>query len=233
MNLENFKPILANQGKDCKKSSAWPGTVIGLTGGIAAGKSSVAALMAEAGIPVVDTDELAREATAPDGPCLRKLVEFLGAQILAADGSLNRRRLLELIIGDKGVRGEVERIIHPEVFRRLDKILIHLGGAGSDLAVVEVPLLFEAGWSCFFDKIICVTAPREDCIRRLMERNGVNRETALAWMDLQLDQEEKARRSDFVIVNDADMSTLRGQVKKILQVLQIGNGNLLHRHNPG
>ncbi len=219
MERYNFQSILANNNKYCKESSARPNVVLGLTGGMAAGKSLVAEIIKNAGISVIDTDDLAKKASAPGGPCLDRLARRLGGQILNADGTLDRKKLLQMIITDAGVKGEVEKIIHPEVLRRLNEILTRLCRAGRKMVVVEVPLLFEAGWSGLFDRIICVTAPREERIRRVMKRNRVDRHTAGAWIDLQLDQEKKSGLSDFVIVNDDGKDLLKRRVADVLSKL--------------
>jgi dephospho-CoA kinase len=156
--------ILSKKGNFCKRSSNWPARVIGLTGGIASGKSTMGRMLSEQNFPVIDTDKLAREVVEPGKPALEKLVSTFGAKILKDDKTLARHRMLEMILTDADARQLVENIIHPHVFKRMDQILQHLAASGNNVVIVEVPLLFEAGWQDLFDYVVSVVAPEPICI---------------------------------------------------------------------
>jgi dephospho-CoA kinase len=206
--------------KCAKKRTNRPAMVIAVTGAIASGKSTVSGLLSQRGFPVIDTDALARQAVKPGEPALEKLVRALGQGILRADMGLDRALLLDLMLSDRDVRRLVGDIIHPCVHRRMDQMLQELAASGRQLAVVEVPLLFEAGWEGQFDFVVAVTAPESECIERLIQRNRLPREKAVGWLAAQTPQEEKARRSDFVIRNDGDIDKLQAQVDALTELLR-------------
>ena len=212
--------IISKKGKFCKRSSDRPAKVIGLTGGIASGKSTVGRMLSEQNFPVIDTDKLAREVVEPGMPALKELVKAFGAKILKDDKTLDRHRMLEMILTDAGTRRLVENIIHPYVFKRMDQILQHLAASGNNIVIVEVPLLFEAGWQDFFDYIISVVAPESICTKRLAERKKMSIDMASRWMVIQIPQEVKAKRSDYVIHNNAGLDKLRTQVNQLSEVLK-------------
>ena len=212
--------IISKKGNFCKRSSNWPAKVIGLTGGIASGKSTVGRMLSEQNFPVIDTDKLAREVVEPGMPALKELVKAFGAKILKDDKTLDRHRMLEMILTDAGARQLVENIIHPYVFKRMDQILQQLAASGNNVVIVEVPLLFEAGWQDFFDYIISVLAPKSICTKRLAERKKMSIDMASRWMATQIPQEAKAGKSDFVVHNDAGLDELRIQVNRLSGVLK-------------
>ncbi|MGQ9499713.1 MAG: dephospho-CoA kinase [Dissulfurimicrobium sp.] len=198
-----------------KKKKNWPPKVIGLTGVIASGKSTVARLISRMGIAVLDTDMLAREAVKPGAPALKRLVDSIGTGIIGPDGGLDRAQLLELMLSDARIKQVVEDIMHPEIFRLMDERLKTLKETGADLVFVETPLLFEAGWEGLFDMIVTVSAPDATCIERLAERNDMERQKARKWLKQQLPQEEKARRANYVIFNDS-LNSLQDQVARLI-----------------
>jgi len=172
------------------------------------------------GIPVIDADGLAREAVQPGSPALRDLARAFGGAVLLPDGSLNRPALLDLMLSSPRAKKQVEEIIHPRVLQLMDGRLREFAASGSRLAVVEVPLLFEAGWAELFDFIVTVTAPEGECLRRTVERNRIPEEKARRWLDSQMPQEEKAGASDFVIVNDGDLAGLERKIRRLLARLR-------------
>ena len=212
--------ILNKKGNFCKRSSNWPAKVIGLTGGIASGKSTVGRMLSEQNFPVIDTDKLAREVVEPGKPALKELVSAFGTKILKDDKTLDRHRMLEMMLTDAGARQLVENIIHPYVFKRMDQILQHLAALGNNIVIVEVPLLFEAGWQDFFDYVISVVAPEPICIKRLAERKKMSIDMASRWMATQIPQEVKAKRSDYVVHNNAGLDELQIQVNRLSRVLK-------------
>lgn len=199
-----------------KKKKDWPKKVIGLTGVIASGKSTVAKIISSMGIAVLDTDELAKEAVRPGAPTLQRLANAIGIEILGPDGDLDRARLLEFMLSDPKIKQAVEEIMHPEIFRLMDERLKALKAAGVDLVFVETPLLFEAGWEDLFDMTVTVSAPDDICIERLVKRNNIGRQKALKWLGQQFSQEEKIRRADYIIFNDS-LKDLQDQVVRLVE----------------
>jgi len=212
--------IISKKGKFCKRSSDRPAKVIGLTGGIASGKSTVGRMLSEQNFPVIDTDKLAREVVEPGKPALGELVKAFGTEILKDDKTLDRHRMLEMILTDAGARRLVENIIHPHVFKRMDQILQQLAASGANVVIVEVPLLFEAGWQDLFDYVISIVAPEPICIKRLAERKKISLDMASRWMATQIPQEVKAKRSDYVAHNNAGLDELQIQVNRLSMVLK-------------
>ena len=212
--------ILSKKGKFCKRSSNWPAKVIGLTGGIASGKSTVRRMLSEQNFPVIDTDKLAREVVEPGKPALEELVSTFGAEILKDDKTLDRHRMLEMILTDAGTRRLVENIIHPYVFKRMDQILQQLAASGNNVVIVEMPLLFEAGWQDLFDYVITVVAPEPICTKRLAERKKMSIDMASRWMATQISQEVKARKSDYVVHNNAGLDELQIKVNNLAKLLR-------------
>ncbi|NOR05354.1 MAG: dephospho-CoA kinase [Deltaproteobacteria bacterium] len=215
-----YPNILSKKGNFCKRSSNWPAKVIGLTGGIASGKSTVGRMLSEQNFPVIDTDRLAKEVVEPGKPALEELVKTFGAEILRDDKTLDRHRMLEMILTDAGTRRLVENIIHPHVFKRMDQILQQLAASGNNVVIVEIPLLFEAGWQDLFDYVVSVVAPEPICIQRLAERQQMSIDMASRWIATQIPQEVKAKRSDYVAHNNAGLDELQIQVNRLSMVLK-------------
>jgi dephospho-CoA kinase len=212
--------ILSKKDEFCKRPLNWPDKVIGLTGGIASGKSTVGRMLSGHNFPVIDTDRLAKEVTVPGGPALAELVKTFGREILDDNKVLDRHRLLNIILDDASVRQLVERIVHPYVFKRMDGKLQHLAASGKNIVIVEVPLLFEAGWQKLFDYIVAVLAPEPLCIERLVKHKNISPEMASKWIATQISQEVKAGKSDYVVQNDAGLNELQAQVNRLSEVLR-------------
>ncbi len=203
-----------------KKKDNWPKRLIGLTGPMCAGKSAVARLISQEGIPVLDVDCLAREVVKPGSEVLQRLVRTTQRDILKSDGSLDRARLLDLMLSGDEIKKNVEGIMHPEIYRLMDKRLQSLAEAGAGMVFVEVPLLFEAGWEDMFDFIITVSAPEELCMERLVRRNDIEPQKARDWFKWQMPPEEKSRRADYIIFNDLDLDSLKSQVMNLIGILK-------------
>ncbi len=184
---------------------------IGLTGPIGGGKSTVAAILREAGVPVLDADRLAHEGL------LARAAEVCRAFPEACpDGRPDRGRLAERVFRDPGARRRLEALIHPYVRERIAAELARLERAGAPLAVVEIPLLFETGWDRRLDGVLVVTAPAELRYRRLAGR-GLAEDEVRRREAAQLPPAEKARRADWVIENDGDLEALRRRVRAWLR----------------
>lgn len=174
--------------------------LIGLTGGVATGKSTVARMFGQCGAIIIDADDLAREVVRPGKPAWREIVKEFGPAILNADRSLNRRAVGAIVFRNKAKRRRLERIIHPRVAREQMR-LMRAAAMNNPHAVViyDVPLLFEAGIDKRVDKTIVVTADRETQIARLRKRNGLTRTEAIRRINSQLPLAKKVARADYVL----------------------------------
>lgn len=175
---------------------------MGLTGGIATGKSTVSRLLTECGAALVDADRIAREVVEPGQAPLRLIAERFGQAVLLENGALNRKKLGEIVFADPAEREALERITHPAIRAVMKERMARLEREDpSRLVVVDVPLLYESELSSLFQKVMVVYVPREVQLERLMERDGLSREAAERRLHAQMDIEEKRKRADFVIDN--------------------------------
>jgi dephospho-CoA kinase len=175
---------------------------IAVTGSAGSGKTSACDRFRELGLKVISSDSLAREAVAPDTAAYEMIVDAFGKQVLRKDGTLNRQMLRRMMITDDNTRKTLEQCIHPEINK-----LMHLKMTEAEkervlVVVIEVPLLFEFGMESRFDAIIVVTSDRELQIKRLIKRDTVSRREAKALLSVQIPDENKIERSDFVIKNN-------------------------------
>lgn len=193
--------------------------VVGLTGGIASGKSTVSGLFVEAGVPVICADELAREVVKAGSPGLAEIQRAFGEEVIDLQGELDRAAMARVVFHHADRRGLLESIIHPRVAEEKRKRLTELQRQGYSVAIVDVPLLYETGWDQFFDLVIVVTVSRETQEERLRARDGMSREDATARLDAQMPIEEKARRADRVVDNSGSMAHTREQVDVLVKEL--------------
>ncbi|MGH8224776.1 MAG: dephospho-CoA kinase [Gammaproteobacteria bacterium] len=185
---------------------------IGLTGGIASGKSAAAHAFAALGVPVIDTDELAREALAPGSKGLARAIETFGREYLDADGSLDRARLRRRVFADPEARKALEAIVHPRVRELLAERLTALH---APYAIVVVPLLVEAGMAKEMDRVLVVDCPEALQVERLMARDGETEASARAMIAAQAPRKLRLAASDDVIENDAGLDHLAAQVRTL------------------
>lgn len=186
---------------------------VGLTGGIACGKTAVANLLAERyGATLIDADQLAREVVEPGRPAYRQIVDHFGPKVLKADNTLDRKRLAALVFADPIERAKLEAMVHPrvrELARNKVASLAALPALQRPRLVVEaVPLLFEVGLEQEFDEVWVVGCAREQQIQRLMARDGISREDAMARLNAQWPLENKVERADRVIDNSGSFTDL-------------------------
>jgi len=184
---------------------------IGLTGGIATGKSTVASMLQRKGAPLVDADVIAREVVEPGSPVLGRVAERFGSDILLADGSLNRKKLGAIVFADPTQRKALESLLHPPIRALMKERMALLERQYPDKPViVDVPLLYESGLEAMFDAVMVVYVPAELQRERLKQRDGLTEEQAEQRLAAQLPIEEKRRRADFVIDNAGTLEeTLR------------------------
>jgi dephospho-CoA kinase len=189
---------------------------VGLTGGIASGKSLVAAQLEARGAVIIDADVLAREVVEPGTPGLAAIIERFGTQVLI-DGRLNRARLADIVFADPAARGDLERIIHPAVRTRAAELE---RAAGSAAVVVHViPLLVETGQQENFDLVVTVDVDNETQIQRLMARNGFSRTEAEARIAAQASPEDRRNAADVVLDNSGSPAQLNDQIDALWTVL--------------
>ena len=191
----------------------------GLTGGIATGKSYCLSRFALLGAATIDADLLARVVVEPGTPGLARVIDRFGASILRPDGSLDRPALGRIVFGDRSARADLEAIIHPEVYRRIGEWFADLP-AGTRVAIADIPLLFETGHQHDFDRIIvCACEPSEQ-LRRLMARDKLTREAALARLDAQWPIEAKMEKADYVVRTDGTYAETDRLVGRVFEELQ-------------
>jgi len=196
--------------------------VFGLTGGIGSGKSSVAALLRERGVPVVDADELARTVVAPGSTGLAQLVAAFGSEILAPDGSLDRKQLGARVFSDAEARKRLNAITHPLVKKLAQERFTELERQGVTLAAYDVPLLFEVGLEAALRPVVVVSASEATQLRRVVLRDGLDEEAVRARISAQLPLAEKTKRADFVLDNEGSPAELAAQVDALLPKLRAG-----------
>ncbi len=186
----------------------------GLTGGIASGKSTVAAMFVALGAILIDTDQLARRAVEPGSPGLAQIVEVFGAQVLDQAGQLDRRRLRQRVFSDPQARARLNGIVHPRIAALVDQELAQARAqAPRGVALVDVPLLFEAGWHKRFKLNILVYAPAEEQRRRLMSRDQVDEEDALLALAAQMPLEQKRALAQIIVDNSGSLAETHAQVQ--------------------
>jgi dephospho-CoA kinase len=193
--------------------------VFGLTGNIGSGKSTVAAMLREAGIPVLDADRISREVTAPGGRAYDAVVRAFGREIVRDDGSIDRVRLGEIVFSDPERRSQLEAITHPAILEAMKEALAGIEREGHRAAVVEATLIHETGRKGLFEAVISVTCDRETAISRLAARDGMGRNQAEARLRAQMDADRKAGASEYVIDNSGSVDETRRQVEKIARTL--------------
>lgn len=183
---------------------------VGVTGGIGSGKSSAAALFAEMGAGVVDTDDIARELTAAGGAAMPAIRAVFGAAVTAEDGSLNRAAMRELAFADPSKRKLLEGILHPMIRAEARQRVM---AAPSPYVLLLVPLLLETGgYPDLVRRVLVIDCEESQQISRTMKRNGISEEAVKAIMAAQLPRQQRLARADDVLRNDGDLEQLRGQV---------------------
>ena len=193
--------------------------VIGLTGGIASGKSTVSQMLSELGAVVIDADKIGHEAFRPDTDAWRQVVAEFGRGILDRDGEIDRSRLADVVFNDPRALEKLNRIMHPRMRRIVEGRIEALRGQGVEAVVLEAALLIEAKWTDLVDQVWVAVAPESQVIDRLRSQRGFNEERGRARIESQMSAAERARHADVLIVNDADMDTLREKVRELWEDL--------------
>jgi dephospho-CoA kinase len=193
---------------------------IGLTGGIATGKSTVGKLLRQKGVVVVSSDELSHQEMSPDGAAYHRILTEFGPEILTADGKIDRRILGGIVFKDEVARRKLEQIVHPLVIKGIRDSFEHYSKLGVPIVVVEVPLLFEVGWMDLFDQIWVVTSSLERQLQRISKRDGLTEEEAKKRIASQLPLEKKEEQADVIIKNNNGLDSLEKQVSILLRTLE-------------
>jgi dephospho-CoA kinase len=193
--------------------------LFGLTGGLACGKSSVAACWRSRRLPIIDADELAREVVARESDGLREIAEAFGPDVITEKGELDRKRLAARAFADVAERKKLEAITHPRITAASRARAAELERAGEPLACYEAALLVERGIAESFRPLVVVTAKEELQIARAVARGGIPADEAWARLHAQAPVEQKAALADWVIANDGDVETLRARADEVLDAI--------------
>ena len=191
--------------------------IIGLTGGIACGKSAVSFILKKLGAKALDIDEITHELLEPNGLLFNVYVEHFGKYIVSADGTLNKKIIGEIIFNHPDERQWINSVAHPILLNAARDFLEDCANKGTEIAVIEAPLLFEAGWEHLFDEIWAVYVGRAQQIWRLTQRDNLSQQQAIARVNSQMPQEELCRRADVVINNKKTTGFTKKQVKAALR----------------
>lgn len=193
---------------------------VALTGGVASGKSTVAGMLREAGLTVLDSDALARQAVAPGKPAWEALRQNFGPQFFLPDGAVDRPALARHVFTRPEAREKLNRLLHPWIARELHDSLARSESQGVPLVVVEIPLLFELGLEHLYDRVIVVFADREAQKQRLVRRDHRSAAEVEGILTAQGSLRQKAARAAFVVDNTGGLDAVREQVKKIVGELR-------------
>ena len=194
--------------------------LVGLTGGIASGKSTVAKILGRLGAAIVDADVLSREVVAPGHDGWKEIVATFGREVLQPDQTLDRQKLRTLIFNNPDARKKLEAIIHPRVRALAEQRIREHGDAGFVVVVYEVPLLFEGNLHQWLRPVILVACDVNIQRQRLQQRDSIDAAAAQKIIDAQMSLEEKRRLADYVIENDGSLADLETQVRAVVARIQ-------------
>lgn len=190
--------------------------VIGLTGNIGSGKSTVSLLFKELGAEIIDADQVARDVVQQGKPALKEIAQLFGKGILNSDGSLNRKHVAEIVFSSDEKREQLNSIIHPAIFKRITDDLEEYKKAGADMVILEAALILEKkGLIKLIDNLVVVSIDKETQIKRLLKRGDLSVEQINARIKSQLSNSEKIKHADYIIDNNGKLENTREQVKNI------------------
>ena len=189
--------------------------VVGLTGGVATGKTTVAGMFQDLGARVISADEVVHRMLERGSDLWRQVRQEFGEEVLTPDGNIDRVRLGDLVFRDKGKRTTLEAIIHPPVIEYLQREAECFRESGQGVLILEIPLLIEAGALHLVDKVLVVTAEQESQISRLEKRYGIGREEAILRISSQLPLAEKVRHADWVVSTEGTLDSTKKQVERV------------------
>jgi len=198
--------------------------IIGLTGPIGSGKSTVSKIFKKKGACVIDADEVAREVVEKDQPALQELIKRFGDSIIKEDGSLNRRVLGKIVFGDEQNRRDLNQIVHPYIIEKIERGVIRfLNDPSYMILVIDAALLFETGLHQKVDQVWYVDADEEIRVRRIIDRDDISYEDALARIKAQPGQDANKERADFIIKNGENLEVLTQKVENYIDNLNSTN----------
>jgi dephospho-CoA kinase len=189
--------------------------VIGLTGGIGSGKSTVSKYLQELGAVLIDADQVGHAAYQPDTETWREVVATFGEQILTSDGNIDRKKLGVIVFSNPESLEKLNRIVHPRMYEMMKAQIDEYRQQGVKVVVLEAAILLEAGWTPLVDEVWVTIAPESTVVERTRERTGLPKEQILARIRSQMSSEERAKHADVVISNDGSMDELKIKVKQL------------------
>ena len=194
--------------------------VIGLTGGIGSGKSTVSRFLGEMGAVVLDADKVGHQAYQPGTETWKELVAAFGEDIVAPDSTIDRRKLGAIVFADPEALAHLNRIVHPRMFDMMKARIEEYRGQGTEVVVLEAAILLEANWTPLVDEVWVTVASEPTVVKRTRERTGLPEEQIKARIRSQLSNEERSQQAKVVITNDGDLEELRVKVAELWQELR-------------
>ena len=195
--------------------------IVGLTGGVASGKTVVSQVLREEGAYIIDADQIARELVQPHQPAWNELVKVFGEEILQEDGTIHRKKLADKVFADLKQRELLNQILHPRIREEMDRRTKEIGQKDPEaIVVIDAPLLVERGEHHEMDKLIVVTSTQTQQIKRLKDRDGISPEEALRMLSSQMPLEKKIELADFVIQNEGSLEETKKKAKEIFRELK-------------
>jgi len=196
--------------------------VIGLTGGIGSGKSTVSRFLAELGAVIIDADKVGHEVLGTSSQVRRELLATFGWQVIAPSGKVNRKKLAEIVFQDPQSLSQLNQIMHPRIYDTVKAQLEEYRKQGAGVVVLEAPLLIEANWTSLVDEVWVTVASESTVLRRLKEKFGLTEPESLARIGSQLPAEERTKHADVIINTDCALGELKAKVKELWQRLLTG-----------
>jgi dephospho-CoA kinase len=195
--------------------------IVGLTGGVASGKTAVSQVLKEEGAYIIDADQIARELVQPHQPAWKELIRAFGQEILQEDGSIHRKKLAAKVFADPEQRKLLNQILHPRIREEMGRRAKEIGQQDPEaIVVIDGPLLVELGDHRKMDKLIVVTSTRSQQLERLKDRDGANPEEALRMVSAQMPLEEKLKFADIVIRNEGSLEETKKRAREVFKVLK-------------
>jgi len=189
--------------------------IIGLTGGIGSGKSTVSRFLAELGAVVIDADRVGHEAFKPGTELWKEVVAAFGRQVLTPSGDIDRKKLGEIVFDDAGLLSRLNQIMHPRMYDIVKAQLEEYRHQGVGVVVLEAPLLVEAAWDSLVDEVWITVAGEDTIIKRLRERTGLSKDEALSRINSQISQDERNKYADVLINTDCSLNEVKAKVKEL------------------
>ena len=194
--------------------------VIGLTGGILTGKSTVSEILAQRGAVIIDADKIGHEAYRPQTKVWREVVDAFGTDILKENEEIDRKKLGEIVFHDPQALARLNEIMHPEMHSMMKEEIERLRTEGVDMVVLEAAVLIEANWTDLVDEVWVTVAPEDTAVKRLQNRGGLSEEQARARIRSQLSSEERAKHADVIIDTNCDLAEVGAKVEELWHKLE-------------